>query len=116
MGAFYVDGNPHAHVMTTLRTLGQEGHDQRIRSYISRSKEIIDLRFSWAVVANAALEQAGFEQWLGLRQLVDGLNKLIQRAGVLLQQAQVVEPGAADRTIKRLLGLVGARVSVVGQQ
>ena len=63
------DGNPHAHVMTTYRTLGESGLDQRIRDFKSRSKDTVDLRFGWACAANHALERAGFEARIDHRRL-----------------------------------------------
>ena len=53
-------GSPHAHIMTTLRTLGEDGHDQRIRTYQNRRMMVLNFRFTWAEVANEHLARAGF--------------------------------------------------------
>ena len=63
------DGNPHVHVMTTLRTLGNTGLDQKIRTYQDRRQDIVNLRFNWACAANSALEAAGFEARIDHRRL-----------------------------------------------
>ena len=63
------DGNPHAHIMTTMRTLGAAGLDQKIQSYMNRRQDITDKRFGWACYANYALERAGFEARIDHRRL-----------------------------------------------
>ena len=69
------DGNPHAHVMTTQRTLGENGLDQKIRTYVDRRQDIVNLRFNWACAANTALETAGFEARIDHRRLdVQGIK------------------------------------------
>ena len=63
------DGNPHAHIMTAMRTLGESGLDKRIDTFMNRRQDITDKRFGWACAANYALEKAGFEARIDHRRL-----------------------------------------------
>lgn len=65
------DGNPHAHVMTTMRTLGPDGHDKRVGNYIAARMELMNQRCAWAVAANTALELAGFDRRIDHRSNLD---------------------------------------------
>lgn len=66
-----LDGNPHAHVMTTRRFLDEAGFGGRVRDYRSRTNDTVDLRYAWAVAANAALEAAGIDARIDHRKMVD---------------------------------------------
>ncbi len=94
------DGNPHAHVMTTQRTLGENGLDQKIRTYVDRRQDIVNLRFNWACAANTALETAGFEARIDHRRLdVQGI-----KLGAISFNAEIaanIEQGDAAYRVKQ---------------
>ncbi|WP_299085778.1 AAA family ATPase [uncultured Ruegeria sp.] len=62
------DGNPHLHVMLSLRDLGAEGWGNKNRSWNARSL-LRGWRMEWANEANFALEQAGFSARIDHRSL-----------------------------------------------
>ena len=62
------DGNPHAHVMLTLRTLGEDGWGRKNRDW-NHSSTLRQWRMSWAEHANLALERAGLAERVDLRTL-----------------------------------------------
>ncbi len=53
------DGNPHAHVMLTLRGLGDDGWGAKVRAWNSRSL-LQEWREAWAAHVNVALAREGF--------------------------------------------------------
>ena len=62
------DGNPHLHVMLSLRDLGAEGWGSKNRSWNARSL-LRGWRMEWANEANLALERAGFTARIDHRTL-----------------------------------------------
>lgn len=52
------DGNPHAHIMLTTRTVDEQGFGKKDRSWNDRDK-IHEWRQSWADVCNSRLERHG---------------------------------------------------------
>lgn len=65
------DGNPHAHIMTTLRGLENDGFGKRIMAFNSKRIELLQERMAWACVANAALEAEGYDTRIDHRSNVD---------------------------------------------
>lgn len=55
------DGNPHAHIMQTLRPLGPSDFENKIRGFQTARLELLNIRAAWALAANAVLEREGFE-------------------------------------------------------
>ena len=93
------DGNPHAHVMVTMRTLGKTGLDKRIDTFMNRRQDITDKRFGWACAANHALERAGFEARIDHRRLEEQGIEL----GPLTYNHEIagnVEAGDAEYRVK----------------
>lgn len=72
--AVHVDdrnNNPHAHIMTTLRSVSDEGWAaHKLRSFEDRAA-LANWRESWANHANAALERAGREERIDHRSHAD---------------------------------------------
>lgn len=70
--------NPHAHILLTMRDIGQEGFGQKNRSW--NDKEILEAwRKAWEVHANRALERAGQSARIDHRTLADqGIERLPQ--------------------------------------
>jgi ATP-dependent exoDNAse (exonuclease V) alpha subunit len=65
-----IDGNPHAHVMLTLRSLGVDGFELTNREW-NKVSNLRDWRFEWAAFANDALERAGFDVRIDHRTLAE---------------------------------------------
>ncbi len=64
------DGNPHVHVMLSMRELVQEGFGLKVREW--NSKEFLNsLRAEWANYANLNLKMFGFETKIDHRSFVD---------------------------------------------
>lgn len=61
-------GNPHAHVMLTMRELTPEGFGKKNRDW-NRRELVEEWREAWAKAANIALEQAGHEVRIDHRSL-----------------------------------------------
>ncbi len=65
-----IDGNPHAHVMLTLRSLGVNGFELTNRDW-NKVSNLRDWRFEWAAFANDALERAGYDIRIDHRTLAE---------------------------------------------
>ena len=65
-----IEGNPHVHIMTTLRDLGDEKFGLK-NPLLDKREMLLDLRRGWAETANAALERAGFEERIDHRSYKD---------------------------------------------
>ena len=69
------DGNPHAHVMLTMRDVDENGfgkkraEEQGINGYMQRHKRIKEWRKEWAGVCNKHLEMRGFSARIDHRTL-----------------------------------------------
>jgi len=61
-------GNPHAHVMLTMRELRPEGFGPKNREW-NRRELVEEWREAWAKAANLALERAGYEARIDHRTL-----------------------------------------------
>ena len=72
-------GNPHAHILLTLRELRPEGFGSKIRAW--NDKEMLATwRESWARFCNAALERAGIAERIDHRTLVaQGCRRAAER-------------------------------------
>jgi len=70
--------NPHAHIMLSMRDISPDGFGKKNRSW--NDKEIINhYREAWADHANRALENAGFENRIDHRTLVEqGIDRTPQ--------------------------------------
>lgn len=65
-----IEGNPHAHVMLTLRSLGVDGFGLTNREW-NKVANLRDWRFEWAAFANDALERAGYDIRIDHRTLAE---------------------------------------------
>ena len=65
-----IDGNPHAHVMLTLRSMGANGFELTNRDW-NKVSNLRDWRFEWAAFANDALERAGYDVRIDHRTLAE---------------------------------------------
>lgn len=65
------DGNPHAHIMQTMRHLQADGFGYKIRNFQTARLELINMRAAWAMAANKALEMEGHEARIDHRSNVD---------------------------------------------
>lgn len=64
------DGNPHAHVMLTMREISPEGFGKKERAWNDRAN-VERWREGWELAANSALEKAGHTQRIDHRSLAD---------------------------------------------
>lgn len=64
------DGNPHAHILLTLRDITPEGFGQKNRSWNNKTL-INEWRENWANVQNQHLSKAGFDIVVDHRSYVD---------------------------------------------
>ena len=62
------EGNPHAHILLTLRELLPEGFGAKVRAWNDRDL-LVAWRESWAKFCNAALKSAGIEERVDHRSL-----------------------------------------------
>ena len=70
--------NPHTHILLTTRPIEAAGFGAKDRN-LDRKNFLLELRESWQIHANRALEQAGADQRLDGRTLeAQGLNRLPQ--------------------------------------
>jgi hypothetical protein len=72
-------GNPHAHIMLTMREMGPEGLSAKKNRDWNRPELLETWRERWAVAANRSLEHAGREERIDHRSLADrGVERLPQ--------------------------------------
>ena len=64
------DGNPHAHVMLTMRDIGESGWGNKNRGWNDRGL-LVEWRRTWADHVNLVLEREGFTQRIDHRSLAD---------------------------------------------
>lgn len=66
------DGNPHAHLKSTMRPLDGDQFGSKVREwnpefagkgkkYVADASSLVDFRHQWAAISNDALREAGFE-------------------------------------------------------
>jgi hypothetical protein len=64
----WADGNPHMHVLATMRDVGPEGFGAKHRAWNDRGL-VEEWRAEWEAAANAALERAGHDARIDRRTL-----------------------------------------------
>ena len=62
------EGNPHVHIMLTMREIGPEGFGKKVRDW-NRSELLEEWREQWARHANRAMERAGCPERVDHRSL-----------------------------------------------
>jgi len=73
------EGNPHAHIMLTMRELSADGFGEKARQWNDR-KMVQDWRASWEKEVNQALELAGSKARIDHRTLeAQGINRAPQQ-------------------------------------
>ncbi len=98
-------GNPHAHVMLTLREMGAEGLSSKKNREWNRPEALETWRERWAVHANRSLERAGREERIDHRSLVEqGSERLPQvhlgpHAAAMEQRGVATEKGEHNRLV-----------------
>lgn len=117
-------GNPHAHVMLTMRDVGEEGFGKKNRLWNDRSL-LQEWRSEWSAEANQALEQAGHDIEIDHRSLADqGIERiptvhLGYRAHRMEQRGIETERGDLNRMIERVnreLGFVVEQAHTLGRR
>ena len=70
-------GNPHCHVMLTMREISPNGFGQKVRAWNER--ELVEKwRESWATHANKALKEAGHSDRIDHRTLIEQAHEAAQ--------------------------------------
>lgn len=101
--------NPHAHIMLTMRSVDADGFGKKQRQWNHKS-EIEQHRKGWADAANAALEQAGYEERIDHRSLA---AQGIERVPQIHLGAQVME--MESRGIHTRVGDESRRISQINR-
>jgi hypothetical protein len=76
------DGNPHAHIMLTMRDVSADGFGKRMKeeqgqSYENRVKRLKGWRKSWAVTCNEKLQKKGTNERIDYRTLeAQGIGRI----------------------------------------
>lgn len=95
------DGNPHAHVLLTLRDVDQSGFGQKNRSWNNKTL-LHEWRKDWATIQNQHLNKAGFDITVDHRSYVDqgiDLEPQIHIGPLIHIDGQSVDdPGHLDNT------------------
>jgi ATP-dependent exoDNAse (exonuclease V) alpha subunit len=98
-------GNPHAHIMLTMREIGPEGFSPKKNREWNRPELLERWREQWAVEVNRTLEKAGREERIDHRSLADqGSERLPQvhlgpHAAALERQGVPTEKGGHNRVV-----------------
>jgi len=72
-------GNPHCHILLSMRELIDEGFGKKLATDWSKRGEILDgWRSAWAEHANSALERAGHSTRIDHRTLLDQKTKALE--------------------------------------
>ncbi|HLN62094.1 MAG TPA: MobQ family relaxase [Symbiobacteriaceae bacterium] len=99
-------GNPHAHIMLTMREVGPEGLSAKKNRDWNKPEMLEQWRERWAVHSNAALERAGREERIDHRSLeAQGQDRLPQvhlgpHAHALERRGIPTEKGDHNRTVQ----------------
>ncbi|SSG13639.1 MobQ family relaxase [Klebsiella pneumoniae] len=80
-------GNPHAHVMLTLKTIGPEGFGKKERSWNDRKMSVL-WRQSWSAMANSYLAAAGSSERIDHRSLQAQHEEALEKAAVALDNEE----------------------------
>ncbi|HWI53476.1 MAG TPA: MobQ family relaxase [Symbiobacteriaceae bacterium] len=105
-------GNPHAHIMLTMREIGPEGFSAKKNRDWNRPEALDRWREQWAAHANRSLERAGVEDRVNHRSLADqGSERLPQvhlgpHASALEKRGVNTEKGDHNRTVREHNGVV----------
>jgi ATP-dependent exoDNAse (exonuclease V) alpha subunit len=98
-------GNPHAHIMLTMREMGSEGFSTKKNREWNKPELLLRWREQWAVEANRALEKAGREERIDHRSLAEqGVEHLPQvhlgpHAAALERRGIPTEKGEHNRSV-----------------
>jgi ATP-dependent exoDNAse (exonuclease V) alpha subunit len=98
-------GNPHAHIMLTMREIGPEGFSAKKNREWNKPELLERWREEWAVQSNRALERAGREERIDHRSLQEqGVERLPQvhlgpHASALERQGVATEKGDHNRVV-----------------
>ena len=76
-------GNPHAHVMLTLKPITTDGFSKKERSWNDK-KNVILWRESWSVIANRYLTAAGSNERIDHRSIDTQYNEALENATITL--------------------------------
>lgn len=76
-------GNPHAHVMLTLKPITADGFGKKERSWNDK-KNVILWRESWSVIANRYLTAAGSSERIDHRSIDTQYNEALENAAITL--------------------------------
>lgn len=82
------EGKPHAHVMLTMREVGEHGFGRKVREW-NATAELTGWREAWAECANERLAELGHEARIDHRSLAD--------QGIELEPQHKVGPAGARR-------------------
>ncbi|MGE5530727.1 MAG: MobQ family relaxase [Bacteroidota bacterium] len=105
-------GNPHAHIMLTMREIGPEGFSAKKNREWNKPEVLQKWREEWATHANRAMERAGVADRIDHRSLeAQGLERLPQvhlgpHAAALERQGVQTEKGNHNRTVREHNGVV----------
>jgi ATP-dependent exoDNAse (exonuclease V) alpha subunit len=98
-------GNPHAHIMLTMREMGPEGLAAKKNREWNKPELLLHWREEWATHANRALERAGREELIDHRSLAEqGSDRLPQVhlgpiSAALERRGVSTEKGAHNRLV-----------------
>lgn len=98
-------GNPHAHIILTMREIGPEGFSTKKNREWNKPEMLEQWREDWAVQSNRALERAGREERVDHRGLAEqGAERLPQvhlgpHAAALEKRGVPTEKGEHNRTV-----------------
>jgi hypothetical protein len=98
-------GNPHAHIMLTMREMGPEGLSPKKNREWNKPELLERWREQWAMESNRALERAGREERIDHRSLTEqGVERLPQvhvgpHASALERQGVATEKGDHNRLV-----------------
>lgn len=76
-------GNPHAHVMLTLKSITADGFGKKERSWNDK-KNVILWRESWSVIANRYLAAVGSSERIDHRSIDTQYNEALENATITL--------------------------------
>lgn len=98
-------GNPHAHIMLTMREIGPEGFSAKKNREWNKPEMLERWRAEWAGEANRALERAGSQKRIDHRSLAEqGSDRLPQvhlgpHSAALERQGVATERGEHNRLV-----------------
>ncbi|HWI51070.1 MAG TPA: MobQ family relaxase, partial [Symbiobacteriaceae bacterium] len=96
-------GNPHAHIMLTMREIGPDGFSAKKKREWNRPEALERWRAEWAAHANRSLDRAGWEERIDHRSLAEQGNERVPQvhlgphASALERQGVATEKGDHNR-------------------